>query len=175
MPIGSVIELRMRAKLRQTVVWLILPLFAGAVSDAPQALAKPRGCFTKAEQGAEEMVRFGLRLREGARGCDADPYDEATQPMWEQIDKDLGPQMKQQTDIRRAAFVREFENDAENKLSVWDARIVFFYRNYPLSQVYCDNIKKLLTDTQKTGWNGFRKRAIIARDEIRMTYTPCDQ
>ncbi len=143
---------------------------------APTTLdAKPRGCFTKSEQTAEEVVRYGLRLREGAMGCDGAPWEAHTQPLWEAVDKQFGPQFKQQTDARAKAFVREFENDAEHKLTQWNARIVFYYRNYPLSPVYCDSIKKEMMQMQAKGWNAFVKLAKLAREDIRMTYQPCDK
>jgi hypothetical protein len=74
--------------------------FSFALVPGPQALAKPRGCFTKSEQTAEEIVRYGLRLREGAMGCDGAPWEAHTQPLWEAVDKQFGPQFKQQTDAQ---------------------------------------------------------------------------
>jgi len=148
--------------------------FGMAVAPPPQAEAKPRGCFTQAEQRAEEVVRYGLKLREGANGCDGAPWEAHTLPLWEAIDKLYGAQFKQQTDIRAKAFVREFENDAENKLTQWNARIVFYYRNYPLSPVYCAGMKKILTDIPNKPWGNFVKQAVIAHNDIRMTYVPCD-
>jgi len=148
--------------------------FGMALAPPFQADAKPRGCFTKAEQTAEEVVRYGLRLREGGRGCDGEPWNAGTLPLWEAVDKQFGDQFRQQTDTRRKAFEREFENDAENKLSQWNGRIVFYYRNYPLSQVYCATLKKDLAALPNKPWSNFVKRALIAHNDVRMTYQPCD-
>ena len=151
-----------------------MALFAFAAAPAAaQVQDKPRHCFTRAEQGAEVMVRYGLRLREGGNACNESPWDAGTLPLWQAVDKQFGPQFKQQTDIRAAAFQREFENDAENKLTQWNARIVFYFRNYPLSPTYCAGIKTMLNDMLAKGWRVFTKQAYYARDEIRMTYQPC--
>ena len=150
-------------------------ILAFAAAPLPVAEAKPRGCFTKQEQTAEEVVRYGLRLREGGQGCDEAPWLDRTRPLWDAVDSQFGPQFRQQTETRRQAFIREFENDAENKLSQWNARIVIYYRHYPLSQVYCDQLKKTLTDVTKKPWGAFVKQAAIAHNDVRMTYTPCDQ
>jgi hypothetical protein len=160
--------------MRRPVALVAVLAFSAALAPISDLLAKPRGCFTKAEQTAEEVVRYGLKLREGANGCDGAPWDVPTLPLWEALDKQFGAQFKQQTDLRAKAFQREFENDAENKLSQWNARIVFYYRHYPLSPVYCGGIKSDLEAIPKKSWNAFVKRAVIARDDIRMTYQPCD-
>jgi hypothetical protein len=150
-------------------------LAALAFSLPVEAFAKPRGCFTPAEQAAEWQVRHGLRLREGGIGCDGAPWYAGTKPLWESVDKQFGPQFKRETDIRAAAFQREFENDAEHKLSQWNARIVFYFRHYTLSPTYCGGIKTMLQDMLDKGWRLFTKQAYYARDEIRMTYEPCDK
>lgn len=137
------------------------------------AWSKPRGCFTKAEQNAEQMVRHGLHLREGANGCDGQPWNTGTEPIWQQINTQLGAQFAQQTQIRAAAFDREFEKDADNKLSVWNGRIVMYFRNYPLSAVYCGELKKQLDAVQKGGWGVFARQAGKAVDVIRMDYRLC--
>ena len=145
------------------------------LAPCADAIAKPRGCFTKAEQRAEEVVRHGLRLREGGEGCDGPPWEAGTKPLWEAVNTQFGPQFAQQTDIRNKAFLREFANDAEHKLNQWNARIVFYFRNYPLSPVYCASIKKMLTEAPQKGWRDIVKQAHYAADEIRMTYEPCDK
>ena len=161
--------------MRRPVALLAILTIGAAAVPVSDSIAKPRGCFSKAEQTAEEVVRYGLRLRESGRACDGAPWEAGTAPLWEAVDKQFGPQFKQQTDIRAKAFQREFENDAENKLTQWNARIVFYYRHYPLSPVYCDGIKADLEAIPKKGWANFVKRSVIAHDDIRMTYKPCDE
>jgi hypothetical protein len=160
--------------MRRSVSLLAILAFAAATAPISESDAKPRGCFTKAEQTAEEVVRYGLRLRESGRACDEPPWEAGTAPLWEAVDKQFGSQFKQQTDTREKAFVREFENDAVNKLTQWNSRIVFYYRHYPLSAVYCGGIKATLVDIPKKPWSKLVKQAVIARDDIRMTYQPCD-
>lgn len=139
----------------------------------PEGWAKPKGCFTTVEESAEGIVRYGVRLREGARACDGDPWNAGTAPLWDQIDKQFGTRFAQQTKIRHDAFVREFEGDAENKLEYWNGRIVFYYRNYPTSPVYCATIKKDMQTMQAKGWNSFVKSAALGRDEVQMDYKVC--
>jgi hypothetical protein len=148
-----------------------LSLFA---SSASAAGPKPKICFTKAEENAEMLVRGGLRLREGAAGCDERPYEMHTQPLWDQVNQKFGAKFKQQTDIRRAAFVREFAKDAENEVQAWDGRTVLYFRFYPLSPVYCIQIKKNLEDFLKTGWGGFAKTAHLYRIQVEDDYRLCN-
>ena len=147
-----------------------ISLFA---SSASAAGPKPKICFTKAEENAEMLVRGGLRLREGAAGCDGRPYEMHTQPLWDQVDQKFGPKFKQQTDLRRKAFVREFATDVENHVQAWDGRTVLYFRNYPLSQVYCVQIKKNLQDFLKTGWAGFITTAHLFRIQVEDDYRVC--
>jgi hypothetical protein len=142
-------------------------------SSAFAAGPKPKVCFTKAEESAEMLVRGGLRLREGAAGCDKPPYEMHTQPLWDQIDQKFGPQFKRQTDVRRGAFVREFAKDAENQVQAWDGRTVLYYRFYPLSGVYCIQIKKDLEGFLKTGWPAFAKKATLYRIPVEDDYKLC--
>jgi len=149
----------------------VLSLAASSVEAAGGP--KPKICFTPAEENAEQLVRGGLRLREGANACDGRPYEMHTQPLWDQVDQKFGPKFKQQTDIRRGAFVREFSKDAENNEKAWDGRTVLYFRNYPLSQVYCVQIKKNLEDFLKSGWGGFVKTARLYRIPVEDDYKPC--
>ena len=136
---------------------------------------QPRGCFTKSEEAAEQMVRLGLHLREGARGCDGAPWYAGTQTLWDQVDKKFGPQFLAQTQKRKAAFVREFTDDAENRLGQWNGRIVTSFRNYPLSPEICGEIKTSLEDMLSRGWNSFSRQAVKAKDNVQMDYRVCGQ
>lgn len=137
------------------------------------AEAKPKGCFSPNEINAERLVRQGLRLREGATGCDGNPWNFGTLSMWRDIDQRFGQQFAQQTKIRKGAFVREFDKDAENRITQWDGRTVMHYRGYPLSVTYCTEIKKLLSDMQKSGWAAFKKRAVVAPDDVKFMFKSC--
>ena len=148
-----------------------LSLFA---SSAFAAGGKPKICFTKAEEGAEMLVRGGLRLREGAAGCDGRPYEMHTKPLWDQVDQKFGSKFKQQTDLRRSAFVREFSKDVENHVQAWDGRTVLYFRNYPLSQPYCAQVKKNLEDFLKSGWPSFAKTATLYRIPVEDDYRVCN-
>jgi hypothetical protein len=157
---------------------LIVPVLLWALSPFPaQAAAQPqpRGCFTRGEHTAEEMVRYGLRLREGARACNAAPWYAGTQSLWDQVDKKFGAQFAAQTKTRKAAFVREFTDDAENRLGQWNGRIVMMYRNYPLSPELCDEIKTSLEGMLSKGWNSFARQAVKSKDDVKMDYRVCGQ
>jgi hypothetical protein len=141
----------------------------GAFAAGP----KPKVCFTKAEENAEQIVRDGLRLREGATACDDRPWDMHTQPLWDQVETKFGARFKQQTDIRRKAFLREFSKDVENRIQAWDGRTVLYFRNYPLSVPYCTELKQNLDDLLKKGWATFVARARLYRIPVEDDYKPC--
>ena len=150
---------------------LVCSLFS---TTAQAAGPKPKICFTKAEENAEQIVRAGLRLREGAAGCDERPWDMHTLPLWDRVDKQFGPRFKQQTDVRRKAFEREFSKDAENQVQAWDGRTVIYFRNYPLSVPYCAEVKQGLQDVLKQGWGAIKNKSKLAKDEVEMDYEPCN-
>lgn len=137
------------------------------------AQGKTRGCFSKAEEAAEQIVREGLRLREGARGCDGSPWNKGTLALWDDVDRLFGPRFAAQTAIRRKAFEREFKDDADNRLERWNGRIVMHFRHYPLSDIYCGSIKTMLEQIRKRGWGVLQKQATKAQDEVTMDYRPC--
>ena len=142
-------------------------------SAASAAGPKSKICFTGAEQNAEQLVREGLRLREGAAGCDGPPWEFHTGPLWDRIDQQFGARFKAQTDIRRRAFEREFSKDAENNERMWDGRTVLYFRNYPLSAPYCAEIRNTLQSILKSGWGAVVKHAQRSRDEVEADYKPC--
>ncbi len=154
---------------------LILLLLVSLMPVPAQAQAAGRGCFTKAEEAAEQIVREGLRLREGARGCEGPPWNMQTLALWEEVDQRFGPRFAAQTRIRRNAFQREFSDDADNRLEMWNGRIVFHFRHYPLSEVYCAGIKDMLDQTRKKGWGVLQRSAFKGAGEVKMDYRLCDR
>jgi hypothetical protein len=115
-----------------------------------------------------------LRLREGARGCAGPPWGLNTQSLWTSIDQRFGPQFAAQTRIRRGAFQREFSDDADNRLDMWNGRIVLHFRHYPLSEVYCAGVKDMLDNTLKKGWGVVARSAAKGVDEVKMDYRLCE-
>jgi hypothetical protein len=154
---------------------IALLLLVSIMPTSALAQAQGRGCFTKAEEAAEQIVREGLRLREGARACDGAPWHMHTLPLWDDVDQRFGPRFAAQTRLRRIAFQREFTGDADNRLEAWNGRIVFHFRHYPLSGVYCAGIKDMLEQTQKKGWGVLQRRALKAADEVKMDYRICQK
>ncbi len=137
------------------------------------AAAKPLGCFRHNEMNAERIVRHGLRLREGANSCDRPPWNVPAMPLWKDVDARFGPLFARQTQVRKAAFEREFGNSAWDRLERWDGRIVMHFRHYPVTHVYCRGILDQLKAVQRGGWNVVVKQAEVAPDEVRMDYRPC--
>lgn len=144
-------------------------------SPAAQAAAQPKshGCFTMVEEVAEQIVREGVRLREGAAACDETPWNMGTRPLWVAVDKQFGPRFAAQTAIRQRAFEREFAGDAGNRLDQWNGRIVMHFRQYPLSALYCRGIKDELQQFQRRGWKYFTNQAAKAKEAVHMDYNPC--
>ena len=153
----------------------ILCLLALLIPDCAFAQGAVRKCFTRPERQAEQMVREGLRLREGAAGCDRPPFYAQTWPLWEDINRTFGQRFAQQTQVRQRAFQREFGKTTENRLMMWDGRIVTYYRNYPLSPLYCSSLHDMLQSMQRKGWTVFTKWAKASADEVEMDYEPCEK
>ena len=164
--------MRLGVKLRAGLFLAGVALMA-APGTTGAAGPKPRSCFSPAEEVAELDVRQGIRLREGAAGCTARPFQMPLQPIWDEIDKNYGPLFANQTRIRHAAFVREFADNADNKEGEWNGRIVTYFRNYPLTDQYCTSIQKQLQAVQKGGWGAFTKQAAKSGDVVRMIYKSC--
>ena len=143
------------------------------ILDAGEALAAPRGCFTNAELSAEGIVRYGLRLREGARLCSEPPYAFEMMPLWESVDKQVGVRFASSKAKREGAFLREFGKDAHHRLEMWNARIVFRFRYHPVSEPFCRSVEQTMKDIQTRGWSVFAKQAALSRDEVRMDFRPC--
>ena len=141
--------------------------------DAGTAWAAPRGCFTNAELNAEGIVRYGLRLREGARLCSEPPYAFEMMPLWESVDRQVGQRFAGNKRQREAAFLREFGKNAYHRLEMWDARIVFRFRYHPVSEPFCRSVEQTMKDIQTRGWSVFAKQAALSRDEVRMDFRPC--
>jgi len=154
---------------------IVLGFCLGPAPVLAQSGANALGCFTKAEMAAERLVREGLRLREGALGCDGPPWEKGTKPLWQDIDSKFAQRFQAQTRTRAKAFQREFADDAENHLTQWDGRMVMYFRHYPLSDDYCDSIKELLQEVQKKGWSVVDSRAGKDRIPVEMDYRSCNR
>lgn len=140
---------------------------------SPQAGAEPMKCFNTKEAEAIQMVRHGIRLREGAMRCQEDGFTQDTIALWRKVDGAVGPQFKAQTDMRKAAFEREFEKWAAWNLSVWDGRIVHHFRYRPLSAELCGDLAGMLKEIDQKGWPAFAKQATKLRNEVRIDYRIC--
>lgn len=154
----------MRSLRAALVVLLLLPSAAEAA---------PRGCFSPKEAEAIQMVRHGVRLREGATRCQEENYTSGSLALWQKVDQMVGSQFKAQTDMRREAFRREFEDWAAWNLSVWDGRIVHHFRFRSLSKELCTDIADMLKDIDTRGWSAFTKQAAKLRNEVRIDYRIC--
>ncbi|MBF0334161.1 MAG: hypothetical protein HQL40_11030 [Alphaproteobacteria bacterium] len=138
---------------------------------ATDAVAAPRGCFTVPEHQAEQEIRHGIRLREGATECDA--WVPGLTEVWRKIDQTNGNRFAAQTKLREAAFAREFESWSNTYRDVWDGRIVMYFRNYPVTDAHCRQLAKQLDEVLKKGYRAFKEQASLLRNEVRMDYRTC--
>jgi hypothetical protein len=136
-------------------------------------VALPTDCFKGQEQRAEQIVRAGLRLREGAIACHAAPFFRDSYAQWQRLDEKFGQKFLEQKLIREKAFIRQFGEDPDNQLETWDARIVYHYRHHPLSTIYCDRIEYDLNLFLNKGWSLFLKQAQTGKDEVEMDFNIC--
>lgn len=151
----------------------VLPLILALAVLAEPAWAKPKGCFTQREATAEEVVRHGVRLREGSQRCNELGYSALTAERWQALDAVLGEQFAGEVGIRSRAFRREFGDTAETELRLWDGRIVSYFRYRPLSGIYCRALEQMMGDAEGMGWGRFKAQALRERGEIRMQYRVC--
>lgn len=148
-------------------------LIAVLLLPSAEAGAAPRNCFSPKEALAMQMVRHGIRLREGAMRCQEAGYSPGAVELWRKVDGAVGSQFKEQTDLRREAYQREFEKWAEWNLTVWDGRIVHYFRYRPLSRELCGNLSTMLKEVDEKGWKAFSKQADLLRNEVRLDYRIC--
>lgn len=160
-------------------VLLLLAGAAAAFAQAgrpPQAQLPPRlnfkRCLTTKELETERLVRHGVYLREGSWRCDK--MVSGTWTMWSGIDRDLGPRMKQVTDARKRMFDKEFRQDGDKVRTYFDGRLVTYYRNFPLTGVYCNNIDTMLKEIQGRGWGAYGKQAKRIHDNVRLDFKACN-
>jgi hypothetical protein len=149
-------------------------ILAAAILTASPAWAKPKGCFTKREEIAEQVVRHGVRLREGAQRCQELGFSTETGARWRAMDDLLGEQFSTQVGVRAKAFGREFGEAAEGELRLWDGRIVSYFRHRPLSEIYCRALDEMMDEASARGFNGFKAQALRERGEVRIQYRICD-
>jgi hypothetical protein len=156
--------------MRLRAACLILTMLLQPVAEADAA---PRKCFTPPEAEAIQTVRHGIRLRETAARCQEDGFSPEAQAVWQRIDTAVGSQFKAATDLRRSGFQREFESWADWNVSVWDGRIVRFFRHRPINRELCRNIDAMLKEVDTKGWVAFTKQATKLRDEVRIDFVVC--
>ncbi len=148
-------------------------MLAPVLMLAAPAAAQPQGCLTAREAQAEQAVRHGVRLREGAWRCEALGFATGSIAAWRAAEAVLGQRFAGQTEVRRRAFVREFENGAAAELARWDGRIVSYFRHRPLGEAYCQRLADKLHETARGGWRAFQTQAARERPEIEMDHRLC--
>jgi hypothetical protein len=160
--------------MKTTAVFLLAASLLTPPLPAQAQKAQAMGCFTKPEETAEQIVRFGLYLREGAHLCSDKPLRLTELAMlWEDIDQRLGSQFARQSALRKKAFEREFAGDSDNRLTIANGRLVNAYRSLSPTALFCDDLKTVLQDVQKHGWSAVTKRAAKGRAEVELDYDPC--
>jgi len=152
----------------------VLALLAALLPAAGPALAqaKVKRCLSQAEVLTEQLVRHGIFLREAGTRCDE--YKAGTAKLWKEFDGKFGQRFAQQTAKRKKLFDREFKTKATEVMTYFDGRLVTYYRHYPLSIAYCENVDKLLKDAGKKGWGGFTAQAQTIQNEVMLDYKVCN-
>ena len=146
---------------------LLMVLFGAAPAGA-----KPKGCLTKAEVASDLIIRHGVFLREASDRCSA--YEPGALPQWKQFEQSFGPRFKAERTRRENAFKREFPKTWLQVVTTFDAKMVTFDRNIPITDAFCADIQSLLDDNKKGGWGSVVKQSKVIRDESRMELKPCD-
>lgn len=154
---------------RLAVAIITLCGFCGqtALAQAP----KFKRCLSPAEIQGERLVQHGVFLREGTTRCN-DTFAGLVD-QWKTFDETFGPRLKAQTDKRKRMFDKEFRQDSDKVRTYFDGRLVTYYRNYPLTEAYCEGIKDLMGKLQKGGWGQFSKQAQTVQNQVLMDYKPC--
>lgn len=153
----------------RAVILVLVPMLLFA---APSPAA-PMGCLTDREAQAEQAVRHGVRLREGAWRCEALGFTTDTIAAWQAADAVLGQRFAAQTELRRRAFVREFEKRSETELARWNGRILGHFRHRPLGEAYCQRLAGQLQEAARGGWRAFQAQAGRERPEVAMDHKLC--
>lgn len=144
-------------------------VFAAAPAEAQQK----RGCLTEREALAEQIIRHGVRLREGSGRCEAMGFAEGTTALWRDLEDQMAQFFRAEMDRRIRAFRREFAEHADHELLQWNGRIVAHFRHRPLDAIYCRRLSNQLAQFGATGWAAFKKQAENERGEVRMDYEVC--
>jgi hypothetical protein len=157
--------------MRKSLFPMLIAGLLVAATPAPAQNAKSKGCFSAAEQAAEQQVRHAIFLRESALRCEAPPFSAGTAALWSDIAQQFGDRFARQTDLRRKAYEREFPRD---DIGSWDGRVVMHFRHYPLTEGYCQDVKRLLKDVQTKGWGVFVKQSVKSKGEVLLDYKVCN-
>lgn len=136
-----------------------------SLSAAGPAVAKVKRCFSAVEIRAEQEVRHGVFLRESANRCEG-PWVVGMKPVWDDFALRFAAKLAKATDRRSKAYQREFPDRWPNVLTHADGRIVTYYRHFPLTRAYCENVNALVTEVGRRGWGGFSEQAKTIQNEV---------
>ena len=138
---------------------------------APAMAVDPPHCLKPAEVLIEQSVRHGIFLRESADHCDG--MVPGSTLLWREFNKAFGDRLKKQTDAHNKWIQRQFGDDWKQAADFYDGRQVTTHRNYPINQIYCDDIKKLLDANKAKGWASFTRQAKVLQDDVALDFKLC--
>jgi hypothetical protein len=147
---------------------VVIMLLISAVSPA---LAKPKYCLTKPEYGSELVIRHGIFLRELSARCES--YQPGSKALWKAFDDKFGTRLRAERTRRESGFKREFPDDWLKDVTTFDARLVTYNRNLPITKALCEDVKSMLDDNKKSGWGSFIKQSGKLRDLSHEEVIPC--
>jgi hypothetical protein len=135
------------------------------------AAAKPKHCLSKKEIQSEQIVRHGVFLREASRACEG-IYVTGVRQAWENFVVRFNDRFKKANDDRIKAFQREFPDNWKRMITSADGQIVTYYRYFPLTKAYCENVDGLIGDLTG-GFGGFTNQAETIQNEVLSDYKNC--
>lgn len=134
--------------------------------------AKPKHCLTEAEIKVEQEVRHGVFLREASRRC-GEELTPGTKQTWDGFAEKSAEKFNRATDRRAKVYQREYEDIWQRQLTYSDGRMVTYYRHFPLTRAYCENVKKLLDGVARRGYGAFAEQAATVQNEVLADYKIC--
>jgi hypothetical protein len=149
----------------------VLAVLAAGLAGPPASAQVVKQCLTPAELYTEQIVHYGVFLREAAWACnDMIP---GTWTLWSKFDKSYGRRLAQQTRLRTRFFQRAFPKDWRAALAIFDGRLVTYFRHEPINRSYCTDVSKNLHAIDRTGWGAFTRQSRLVEDQVRLDYTTC--
>ncbi len=150
-----------------------VPVLVGMVlsAAAPAGAQVAKQCLTPGEVYTEQLVRYGVFLREASYACnDMIP---GSWKLWAGFNAAYGSRLAQETRMRALFFQRAFPKKWRTTLAIFDGRLVTYYRHISINKSYCEDVHKKLEAITNSGWGAFTSQSKIVVDQIHLDYKTC--